>query len=116
MAEQIEQTDKKTSLVKKRGWSGKNIFLGLGLLFVGFIIWFADSAVVGIASGVSGKKIPIGFWGDFGFALMAFGVLGYWLAIPAVQKWWNTKRWLSWTFLIPCVLLGIFILIAIFRS
>lgn len=115
MPETTQPVSKETN-IKKRGWSGKNIFLGLGLLFVGFIIWFADSAVMGVALGVSGKKFSTGFWGGLGFALMAFGVLGYWIAIPAVQKWWHTKRWLAWTFLVPCVLLGILILKAIFFS
>lgn len=113
MLEATQQTGKEVA-AQKRGWSGKNIFLGLGLLFVGFVIWFGDSVVEGFAQGVAGNKtFSIGFWGRFGFAVMAVGVLGYWIAIPAAQKWWYAKRWLAWTFLAPCLLLGMTILIAL---
>jgi hypothetical protein len=110
MAEEIK------SVVKKRGWSGKNIWTGLGLLFVGFIIWFADSVVMGFASGIAGKKFTLGFWGGLGFLLMAFGILGYWIAIPAFQKWWRTKRWLALIFLVPSILLGIMVIVAVLHS
>lgn len=98
---------------KKVGWTVKNILSGLAFLFVGFIIWFLDSVVVGVETGVTGKKFVLGFWGEFGFALMAFAVLGFWIAIPACQKWWTTKRWLALAFLIPTIVLGLLVLISI---
>ncbi|MDE1970724.1 MAG: hypothetical protein KGI50_04095 [Patescibacteria group bacterium] len=115
MYEVIQQVDGE-SIAKRCGWSGKNVFLGLVLLLVGFIIWFTDSVVMGMASGVSGKKFVLGFWGDLGFLLMAFGVLGYWVSIPAIQKWWHSKKWLALVFIIPSVLIGLMILVAIFKS
>ncbi|HUY69671.1 MAG TPA: hypothetical protein VMU70_01450 [Candidatus Tyrphobacter sp.] len=107
---------KETIVVKRHvGWSTRNVLTGLALLFVGFIIWFGDSVVEGFAQGVAGKKIfIIGFWGKFGFAIMAIGVLGYWMAIPAVQKWWDHKRRMALIFLIPTVLIGILIISVIF--
>jgi hypothetical protein len=29
---------------------------------------------------------------------MVFGALGFWLAIPAFQKWWHTRKWITWLF------------------
>ena len=86
------------------GWSLRNMFLGLGLLLIGFVLWYAYSAM-------NGSEIEMGFLSYLGLFLMLFGVLGYWLAIPAVEKWWKEKRWLAWMFVAPCALTGVFVMV-----
>lgn len=110
------KTDHNNGNIIKKGWTAKNTLTGLGFLFVGFIIWFLDSVVAGVNNGITGKNTGIGFWGDFGFALMAFGVLGYWTVIPAYQKWWKTKRWAALIFIIPGALIVIPLITVLLRN
>src|ERR1035437_1764675 len=83
-----------------RGWSRKNIKRGFLFLCVGLVLTFF-SILVGL-TGIDSGRIPLVFYVIYGIALffISFGVLGFWLLIPAFQKWRNTKNeWLVWVFL-----------------
>jgi membrane protease YdiL (CAAX protease family) len=89
-----------------KGWSRKNIKRGFLFLGIGLILTFF-SILTGL-TGIDSGKIPLVFYVIYGIALffISFGVLGFWLLIPAFQKWRHTKKeWLAWTFLAIAIVL-----------
>jgi Kef-type K+ transport system membrane component KefB len=86
------------------GWTVKNFSKGLTFFAAGFLIDFLG----GIAALSDSDKIPFWYYIIISIAifLMTLGVLGFWLLIPAFQKWRHTKNeWLAWTFLTIVVVL-----------
>jgi len=94
-----------------KGWSLMNILIGAVFVISGWII-DAINGLVNLGAIGSGKLSSAFYiWGWIGFSLIIFGILGFWLLIPAFQKWWHTKRWLAWTFLTIAVLITLLSLV-----
>src|SRR5438132_462771 len=82
-----------------RGWSRKNILTGCVLATVGYIVTILNSSFSLFIVGNGKDSVWFYIWGLIGFALIVCGISGFWLVIPAFQKWWRTDRRLVWLFL-----------------
>ncbi len=79
-----------------KGWSLMNMLIGGAFILSGWIIDIINGL---LNLGVIGSgKFPTLFyiWEGIGLFLIIFGVLGWWLVIPAFQKYWHTKRYIFW--------------------
>ena len=86
------------------GWTKKN--WGRGFLFIGIAgALLVIDILVGL-TGIDSGKTPFLFYVILPaiYIALGFGILGFWVVIPAFQKWYRTKReWLAWLFLIIAI-------------
>ena len=83
-----------------KGWTLKNILIGGVCVAIGWLIG-SFNAVFGLATGGDSGKLPIVFYvlGLGAVFLIGLGILGFWVIIPAFQKWRHTKyEWIAWVF------------------
>jgi hypothetical protein len=102
------------------GWSRKNFIFGILFVVGGIILFFVDFYLAYLRVGDSERAIPGWVYGLnlLSIAMALFGVLGFWLVIPAFEKWWHTKKWLALIFLIVGIFAGLlfFALHPIYKS
>jgi hypothetical protein len=96
-----------------KGWSLINILNGLLFLAVAYATLTLTIFFGFLSVGDSERSVSIYIYilGWLGVVMLLLGSLGFWLVIPAFQKWWHTKdRWLAWLFLgIAVAIFSIFI-------
>ena len=97
--------DNKNLKTVAKGWTLKNIKKGFLFLGIGIVLMIVD-IVIGL-TGIDSGRTPFLFYIILPLVYAAaLGVLGFWLIVPAFQKWQHTKNeWLAWTFLIIAILL-----------
>lgn len=100
--------NKKDLKTISKGWTVKNI--GIGLWCVGAGFFFILLAILVGFSGIDSGKLPpplyVNIIDIIALILMAIGALGFWFVIPAFQKWKHTKyEWGAWLFLAIATLL-----------
>ncbi|HUC02147.1 MAG TPA: hypothetical protein VMA75_04595 [Candidatus Paceibacterota bacterium] len=86
------------SKIVPKGWrTAVNVSAGIILLILGCILAEANGIYATYAN-VSGTFFI--FVMSVAIVLILIGVSGFWIIVPAFQKWWHTKkRWLVWVFL-----------------
>jgi hypothetical protein len=103
----------KDSKVISGGWTLKNFLIG-GVLFVlGCLFYVLDAYAAYLYIGDSTRSLPwfINLLQYVAIFVVLVGVSGFWVIVPAFQKWWCTRRWLAWTFfliglIVPYLLLA----------
>jgi len=69
-----------------------NVFKGIVVGILGFIVWFVVSVVYGIGLGLGGGEDPtIEAFRALGFALMVVGPVVYVVILP-IWGWWRGRR------------------------
>lgn len=69
-----------------------NVFKGIVVGFIGFIIWFIVSVIYGIGTGLgAGENPTFSSFMYLGFFLMVGGPVVYIVILP-IWGWWRKKR------------------------
>lgn len=69
-----------------------NVFKGIVVGFIGFVIWFVTSVFAGIGAAVNATEDPlINAFMFIGFFIMVGGPVIYIVIIPIVN-WWKRKK------------------------
>ena len=69
-----------------------NVFKGIIVGFIGFVIWFGVSVIYGIGLGLgAGENPTLNSFMFLGFFIMIVGPLVYIVILP-IWEWWRRKR------------------------